>query len=340
MRRWAVSLPLDRDLALGLALLALFAAIPWLGPSKYVVSQITLFFIWATVVSQWNLIFGFAGIFSLAQMAVFAMGAYSAAMLALYLGWSLWATMFLGALMAVLAGAIIGAGCIRLSGPFVALLTLSVAVVMQQMIVTDFECFYKKGMTCYNFTGGPRGLSRFGDFNFKDWLGYGNRHLGSYYLGLIILAAANAFAIIVTRSSMGLAFVALRDNPVLAKTRGVSRSKYQILIFTLSAFFTGLAGGFYAGHFKTVGPPILDLSIMLFLLTMMVVGGLGRRWGPLLGCATIMLIDDALKDAAEWRMIGIGAISIIFILLVKGGVAGFIEQAINRVNRWWALLQT
>ena len=132
---------------------------------------------------------------------------------------------------------------------------------------------------------------------------------------------------------MGLAFVALRDNPVLAKTRGINRSKYQILIFTLSAFFTGLAGGFYAGHFKTVSPPILDLSIMLFLLTMMVVGGLGRRWGPFLGCAAIMLIDDALKDAAEWRMIGIGAISILFILVVKGGIAGFIELAIGRLRR-------
>ena len=333
MRRLGRALPLDRDLGIGLALVALFAVIPWLGPSKYVVSQITLFFIWATVVTQWNLIFGFAGIFSLAQMAVFGMGAYTAAMLALYLDWSLWGTMFLGGLMSVLVGAIIGAACIRLSGPFVALLTLAVAVVMQQMIVTDFECFYKQGMTCYNFTGGPRGLSRFGDFNFKEWLGYGNRHLGSYYLGLVILAAATAFTIVVKRSSMGLAFVALRDNPVLAKTRGINRSKYQILIFTLSAFFTGLAGGFYAGHFRTVSPPILDLSIMLFLLTMMVVGGLGRRWGPLLGCAAIMLIDDALKDAAEWRMIGIGAISILFILVIKGGIAGFIELAVGRLRR-------
>ena len=154
MRRLGTAIPLDRDLGIGLALVALFAVIPWLGPSKYVVSQITLFFIWATVVTQWNLIFGFAGIFSLAQMAVFGMGAYTAAMLALYLDWSLWGTMFLGGLMSVLVGAIVGAACIRLSGPFVALLTLAVAVVMQQMIVTDFECFYKQGMTCYNFTGG------------------------------------------------------------------------------------------------------------------------------------------------------------------------------------------
>ena len=205
---------------------------------------------------------------------------------------------------------------------------------MQQMIVTDFECFYKEGMTCYNFTGGPRGLSRFGDFNFKAWLGYADRHLGSYYLGLAILATGTAFALVVTRSSMGLSFVALRDNPKLASTLGISRTKYQILIFTLSSFFTGLAGGFYAGHFKTVSPPILDLSIMLFLLTMMVVGGLGCRWGPLLGCATIMLIDDALKDAAEWRMIGIGAISIVFVLFVKGGIAGFIQHNVGRASRW------
>ena len=314
-------------------LLAFAISIPFMGPSKYVLNQLVLFFIWTGIVTQWNLVFGVAGIFSLAQMLVFATGGYSAAMISLYLGWSLWITAPIGAVLAVVASTIVGAATLRLRGVYVALLTLAFAVIMRTMIVTDTDCFFYKGVTCYNFTGGPRGLSRFGDFHFRDWLGFKHAIWGSYYLGLFLLAVGTVFAFVVIRSPLGHVFRALRDNELVAATRGINRVKYQLIVFALSAFFTGLMGGFYAGHFQAMGPTILDLSTMLFLLSMMVVGGLGRPWGPLLGCALMMFVDDALKDFAEWRMVGFGLITILFILFLEKGVAGLVEDVWSWIQR-------
>lgn len=322
---------LSRDLGFGAILLAVLILIPFLDPPRYTIDQFVLFFIWAGVVTQWNLVFGVAGIFSLAQMAVFAMGGYGAALIALYGDWSIWLTGILGALMAVIFSALIGVATIRLRGAYVALLTLGVAVVMQSLIQTDSDCFYYEGATCYNFTGGPRGLSKFGNFGFREWLGYKQSLLGDYYLGLLLLVVGSIFAFAIIRGPLGHAFRALRDNDALARTRGINRVKYQVLVFALSGFFTGLMGAFYAGHYKTFGPTVLDFSIMLTLLAMMVVGGLGRPWGPLVGCALMMIVDDRLKTYAEWRTVGMGAITVFFIIIFRQGVVGLIEDLWRRL---------
>ena len=322
---------LARDIGIGVVLLAVAIIIPLFDPPRYTIDQFVLFFIWAGVVTQWNLVFGVAGIFSLAQMAVFAMGGYAAAMIALYLGWSIWVTGILGAIAAVIFSALIGVATLRLRGAYVALLTLGVAVIMQSLIQTDSACFYYEGVTCYNFTGGPRGLSQFGDFGFREWLGFKKSLLGNYYLGLFLLVLGSIFAFAIIRGPLGHAFRGLRDNDAFARTRGINRVKYQILVFALSGFFTGLMGAFYAGHYKTFGPTVLDLSIMLTLLAMMVVGGLGRPWGPVLGCALMMIVDDRLKTYAEWRTVGMGAITIFFIVVMRQGVVGLIETLWHRL---------
>ena len=266
-----------RDIAIGAVLLALLVAAPLVWPSRYVVGQLTLFCIWATVVTQWNLVLGVAGIFSLAQMALFAMGGYATGMIGLYLDWSLWFALPVGALAAVLFSLLIGLACLRLRGAYVALLTLAISQVMYLLIITDTACFYMDGVTCRNFTGGTRGLAKYGDFGFREILG-GDWIFGNYYLGLAILALATIASFVIINSPLGVAFRALRDNQVYARSRGTSRFKYQVLVFAMSAFFTGLAGGFYAGHFKVMGANTLHLSLMLFLLAMVIVGGVGRVW--------------------------------------------------------------
>lgn len=108
--------------------------------------------------------------------------------------------------------------------------------------------------------------------------------------------------------------------------------KYQIVVFTLAAFFTGLAGAMYAGTFKVVGPNILDLSLLLYLVAMMVVGGLGSAWGPLLGCALLMASAESLTDYPEWREIGLGAMILLFIIFLPQGLVGGIELALQKLR--------
>lgn len=323
-----------RDLAFGVILLAVAAAIPLLGPSRYYMGQLTMFFIWATVVSQWNLVFGVAGIFSLAQMAIFAFGGFATGMLGLYLGWSLWAALPVAALGAIVFSILIGLACLRLRGAYVALLTLAISQVMLLLIETDTACFTMEGVTCRNFTGGSRGLYGFGDFGFRELLGRKDYVKGDYYLSLVLLVLATGFSFVIIRSPLGFAFRALRDNPEYGVSRGLNRFKYQLLVFAMSAFFTGLAGGVFAGHFRVMGANSLYLPLLLFLVSMMVVGGLGRAWGPILGAGLVMIADEGMKDFVEIRNLGYGALIIIFVVLLPQGVAGTIEQVWARGKRW------
>lgn len=322
--------PAKRDAIIGLAVLAIAIVMPFFLPGRYIIGQLTLFFIWATVVTQWNLVFGMAGIFSLAQMALFAFGGYATAMLGLYGGWNLWLALPFGGIAAVLFSLVIGLACLRLRGPYVALLTLAIAQVMYLLIITDTACIYMDGVTCRNFTGGTRGLAKYGDFGFREFLGYKFMAMGDYYLALLVLVLATAFSIFLIHGPLGAAFQALRDSPEYATSRGISRFKFQMLVFAGSAFFTGLAGGVYAGYYKVMGANTLYLSPLLFLLAMMVVGGLGRTWGPLLGAAALMLADEGLKDYPDYRYMGVGAALVIFVMLWPQGIVGGFEALSRR----------
>jgi branched-chain amino acid transport system permease protein len=310
-----------RDIFLALGLAALLALVPLVIGTRYIISQITLFFIWGIVVTQWNLVLGVAGIFSLAQMALFAIGAYATAMLAYYGAFPLLAAMPLAALVTVAASLLIGFACLRLKGAYVALLTLAVAQVIYLIVVNDTACFTNPPSGCLPLFGGVRGFSRFGDLGFRDLLG-SKFYVGHYYVGLGLLLAAQLFCILLIRGPLGLAFRALRDNPGYAVSRGVGRLRYQLWVFGLSAFFTGLAGAFYAANFGVVGPIVFSVSMLLFLLAMIVVGGMGTVWGPLLGAALLMAADEGLREFGTLREIGLGLVLAIFVILLPRGLSG------------------
>jgi branched-chain amino acid transport system permease protein len=314
-----------RDLFVGLILLACAAVAPLAFTDRYIVTQLTLFFIWAAVVTQWNLVLGIGGIFSLAQMALFACGAYGTAMLGYYLGWPLWLAMPASGLLAVVVSMLIGLACLRLRGPYVALLTLAIAQVIYLMIINDTECFTTDAGGCMPLFGGVRGIGRFGDLGFREMFG-ARFVIANYALALALLVFAFTFSVIVIRGPLGLAFRALRDNPGYAMSRGVSRFRYQLWVFASSAFFTGLAGAVYAAQFKVVGPTIFSFTLLLFLLSMIVVGGMGSVWGPLVGAALLMLADEGFKEFQDWRALGMGLVLPLFVVLLPGGLVGLFKR--------------
>ena len=313
--------PFRRDVAISVALVAVMALVPLVFGTRYIVTQLTVFFIWGIVVTQWNLVLGVAGIFSLAQMALFAIGAYGTAMLAYYGGMAIVPAMLIASLVTVLGSLIIGFACLRLKGPYVALLTLAIAQVIYLIVVNDTDCFTNPPSGCLPLLGGVRGFSRFGDLGFREVLG-SKWFIGNYYVGLGLLLVAQIFCAYLIRGPLGLAFRALRDNPGYAMSRGVGRLKYQLWVFGLSAFFTGLAGALYAAHFGVVGPIVFSVTMLLFLLAMIVVGGMGTVWGPLMGAALLMIADEGLREVGDWREIGLGLVLAAFVILLPKGLAG------------------
>lgn len=321
----ANNITVQRDYFIIVGLAAIGIVLPYFVGSKYTVSQLTLFMIWATVVSQWNIVMGFAGMFSLAQLLLFAIGGYTVAIGGHYYAVPPFIGMFLGGLVSVAVGVLIGLACLRLRGIYVALLTFAIAQAAFLLVSSDISCFSGVGQTCQSLTGGPRGLSDFGDFGFREILGR-NYIIGNYYVALAALALATLVSTVVVRGPLGLAFRALRDNEAVAVCAGINRFKYQLLVFGVSAFVTGIAGGVYAAHFKVIGPSVLGFPLMSFLVTMMVVGGLGKLWGPIIGAALLMLADEQLRDFTEYRNMGLGALIILFIVVFPDGVVGMAER--------------
>ena len=313
--------PAKRDIIICLGLAAIVALVPLVIGTRYIITQMTLFFIWGIVVTQWNLVLGVGGIFSLAQMALFAAGAYTAAMLGYYFGVPMIIALPAAGLVTVAVSMIIGLACLRLRGPYVALLTLAIAQVIYLIVVNDTACFTNPPSGCLPLFGGVRGFSRFGDLGFRSLLG-SKWYVAHYYVGLGFAVVAVLFSVVIIRGPLGLAFQALRDNPGYAMSRGISKFKYQLWVFGLSAFFTGLAGAFYAVQFGVVGPIVFSLTMLLFLLSMIVVGGIGTIWGPLLGAAVLMIADEGMRELGDWRDIGLGLVLAIFVILLPKGLAG------------------
>ncbi len=315
-----------RDYVISLVVLIVALAFPLLGMPRFILGTAIMFFCWAAVVSQWNLVFGIAGIFSLAQIPIFAVGAYSTAMMGRYLDMNLWYAFPFAGLIGIVFSVLVGLACLRLRGVYVALLTIAVSQVLYTLIMGDGACSSLNEDICMSFSGGPSGMGQFGSFGWREVLGGRNWLIGDYYsmLGLFVLSMAFTFWIITSR--MGLAFKALRDNPELATSRGINRFKYQLLVFALSAFFTALAGAFFAAHFGSVGPGQLTFTLLLFLISMLIVGGMGSLWGPLLGALVIMVSDELLKEASEWRHIGFGVMLLLFMIFLPDGVAGLLDR--------------
>jgi branched-chain amino acid transport system permease protein len=319
---------LSRDGVIGGLLLLIALLFPLTSPERYFIGQATLLFIWSAVVTQWNLVFGVAGIFSVGHTALLAAGAYTAALLGLYLGWSMWIGSVLGGLTALIISLAMGAAALRLRGPYVAVLTLAFVVVMYQLISSDIDCYRMVGVTCNSFTGGSRGLSQYGNFGFDNWLPYAQRPLGNYFLGLLLLLLSTVVAVLVLYSPIGLAFRALRDNETCAACRGMNHTKYQLLVFAISAVITGISGGVYAGVIRSMGPSLLGLSTLVYLLGMMVVGGKGLLWGPIFGTAFIMATDQITQTYGEWRNFGVAVVIVLCLLFFPRGLAGGAESLI------------
>jgi branched-chain amino acid transport system permease protein len=321
------------DAGLASVFLAVAVNLPLIINSRYILGEVILLFFYMVIAAQWNLLYGVAGVFSLAQTALFAFGAYVTAMLGYYFGLNLWLGMLAGAVAAVVLSVVMGIACLRLSGPYVALLTLAVAQALYVLIITDTDCFRMEGTTCRQFTGGAVGFSGYGDLGTRAWFGNSWQALvADYYIVLVVLIITLVFTYLVFQSSLWLAFRALRDNPSLAVCRGINRFKFQLLVFALSSFFTGLAGGVYAGHFRSVSPSVFSLSLLLLVMSMVVVGGVGSFWGPVAGSLMLMGADEMMRELGQFREVGLGLILVGFVLLLPRGLCGALEGLAERLG--------
>ncbi len=131
---------------------------------------------------------------------------------------------------------------------------------------------------------------------------------------------------LIVRSKIGRAFIAIRDDAQAADGMGVPIRKYKVMAFAISAFFTAFAGGLYAHSVKFISPETFTVDAMsVAMLTMVLFGGLGSMWGPILGAAAITLLKNLLQTTGIYSMILYGAFIVIVILFMPKGVVNSIK---------------
>lgn len=295
--------------------LAALAVFPLIVDDSYIRHLLILAFIYAIVASSWDLSLGYGGLFNFAHMALFAAGLYTYGILAKTLGISPWLALPLGGVVAVFCAALVAIPVLRLDGIYVILVTLAFSQLLYQIVVSQSE-----------ITGGTSGMVllpslELGDYNFVR-----NDRIGYYYTGLALLVVATAFLYKVIRSSLGRAIVAMRDHKYYAVSRGVPEGWTRLLTLTLSAFFTGVAGAFYGSYIRVASPDVFGIGFLTLLLSILLVGGAGTLWGPILGAFVVTLLSEAIADLGAWRNILIALMIILVMVFYPGGLWAMLQE--------------
>ena len=297
------------------AVVAIMWLLPYAGLSGPNLSFLSTAMTYVIVLLGLHIVFGLAGQVTLGPAAVFAIGAYAAGIADVRWHWSPVLTVVFAIVAAGAAGAVIGLPALRVSGFYLAMVTALAA----QAIPVLANIFP-------SISGGQGGL--FG----ISGLGIGHADLNlleTYRTVLVVVLIAGWITWNVDRSAWGRAFRAISANEVAAASMGIAVYRAKILAFVLSAALGGLAGGLYA-HVEQVLDPsqfTFDLSILLF--SALIIGGLGRPWGPILGIAIYVVGPYYVlpSTGGNWVQVVFGAALILVMVLVPGGAAEGISDA-------------
>jgi branched-chain amino acid transport system permease protein len=294
-----------------IALIAL-AVILFLPPflKNYGIYMFTTWLIYVIATMGLNLTVGFAGQKSLGHAAFFGIGAYTVA-IAMKAGISWWVGLPAAMALCFVIGLILGFPALRVQTIYLAFATLGFNTAVW-LVMRNEE--WLTGGT-FGFNGIPR-PEIFG-YSLKDSLPY-------YYFVLAVAAIAIGLLWCLLRSPWGKAFQALRDNPIRAESLGIDTRSYTLLSFAIGAVFAGIAGVLFASlvDFIEPAPFAVGASIMMYL--MVVVGGAGYFWGPLLGALVGMVVPEWIRDVfptlANWYLPIFGSVVILMMVWLPDGL--------------------
>jgi branched-chain amino acid transport system permease protein len=284
---------------------------------NYRVFQFNLVLVYAVAILGLNILTGFNGQFSLGHGAFYAFGAYTAAILMSLYGWPYWATLPAAFVFCFTFGFLVGFPALRLAGHFLALATFALALAVPQLLK------YKK---IEGLTGGVQGIVLSKpeppfSFTLFDQPLSPDRWL--YFFTLFVSALMFLFAWNLLRGRVGRALVAIRDHPIAATAMGINLPMFKSLTFGTSAGFTGLAGALGAIVVAFVSPDSFLITLSIFLLVGLVVGGLASIPGAIFGGIFIQYVPniaDSISKSAPSAIYGV--LLILLMYLMPTGVMG------------------
>lgn len=304
--------------ASALAVLALgFMAAYWVGMSDYYSRIIASAGLAMIVVIGLNILTGLGGQLSLGHAGFYAVGAYGAAILSVRAGLPILLAMLIGGVLAAVLGLVLAIPALRVSGPYLAMVTLAFGLIIHS-IALNFP----------GLTGGAAGLFPVPGIEF---LGH-ELTLEQLNYVIVVLVAAGVYSLgSLIQSRWGRALRAISGNSLAAASSGVPVVRGKRLAFVVSAALAGMAGSLYATVNGFVNPDPFDFHLSILFLTMLMVGGIGTLWGPIVGVLVMTVVERSLSGVAEIRL-AIYAVALLLILrFLPQGIVGTLGSLVRRL---------
>jgi ABC-type branched-subunit amino acid transport system ATPase component/ABC-type branched-subunit amino acid transport system permease subunit len=271
------------------------------------------------VVCGLNLLMGYAGQAYIAVAATFAIGAYASALGMMKLGLPFIVSWLGGSLVAGVFGVLSGVPAFRLAGAYLAMVSIAFNIVVEETLIHWADV-----------TNGPIGLS---GIPAPEIAGHTLDGRGAAALATAVAALSWLAVRALRRSSWGLAMVAIRESEIAAKSLGIDTVRLKAVVFFASACIIGLAGGLYGHSNSYISPDIATIFASIIFVLMLILGGMGTSFGPVVGAILLTVAPQLLSDFQRYHLLVLGGILLALIVLMPQGLVAGLTRLVGRQRR-------
>jgi branched-chain amino acid transport system permease protein len=304
---------------LGIVLVVVAASMPWWAESSWMREfvEIACYFVFAMM---WNLLAGYGGMVSIGQQAFFGLGGYAMLMLGNLAGINPFMAIPIAALITAIVALPVSWVAFRLQGGYFAIGTWVIAEVFR----LSFANLSIVGGGSGTSLTALRGIERATREGLTFWIA----------LACVVLAIGGVYGFL--RSQLGLALLAIRDNEVAAESQGIAVRRTKLAVYVAAAFGAGLAGALYfVGNLRISPDAAFSVNWTAFAIFMVVIGGIGRLEGPIVGAIVFWALNKFFSDYGSWYLMGLGLLAIAVTIYFKQGLWGWLQQ-----RHGWSLFPT
>ena len=318
MQRWfrvfqgdVLSVP-GRTIAV--AFFVVLFAFPLITNEPYILRILMFACIYAIYAASWDTLAGYTGQINLGHAVFFGSAAYTVGLLS-NVGFPVWATIPIGALVATGMGLIIGIPALRIRGIYLALASLAYPIVLLGIVYAFPE-----------FTGGEYGITGIAPL--------AGSKVASYYIVLCVMLISVIIMWKITDVKTkivrtGVLIQAIREDEIAARASGINTVRYKLLMFSVSGFFAGIAGALYAHVMRVAGPSTLDLMTSVTPMIWTIFGGIGTIYGPVAGVFILFPALELFRVFDRYRMLLFGVLIIVILLFMPEGIAVWFRDKIE-----------
>lgn len=307
----------------------ILCVLPLFVRNPYYAHVFIMFFSYAFLAMAWNIIGGYGGQLSLGHSIFYGLGAYTSTLLFVHFNLSPWLGMLVGGILAISISVAIGYPCFRLHGPFFAMSTLAVCEVFRILTVYLSD-----------LTEGSIGISIPISFGLKNMI---FEHKITYlYIIIGFFSLAVLVSKLIEKSKFGYQLIALREDEDAAESSGVDVTQTKLKAIMISAFLTAMAGSFHAQYALYIDPSgEFSISLSVLMAVMAILGGVGTVFGPILGAALLVPLQEILRGQLGGQLHGLhlfiyGVLVIIVVMFLPHGIfewlKGWISPWLNKLQ--------